>query len=442
MSDRRSFLSFLATLPFAPSVLAGPAHRPTGGRPGAGDPPADSADPRMPSQIRATGEAFWRELRKEFTLNRDETFFNTGTLGASPKAVQQAVIDHMQHVDRDIARWDYYAEHENYFTGYYAELGYRGQVAGVIGAQAKDVALCQNATFGMNFLANGLELAPGDEIVATNQDHPGGRKGFDLRASRYGVVVKEITLPDPATDLTPDRLVELYLAQTTPKTKLWAIPHINSGRAIRFPVERLSALARERGIFSAVDGAQSVGHLATDVNALGCDALYGSPHKWLLAPKGNGFLWVRPEKQANLWATIASSAWDDRNDKMFALMQMGTGNLSLLVGLGVACEFHKQIGSQKVQDRIVGMGEQLRAGLARIPGAQIVSPIHPALTTASTVYGIRGKTGNQIQDFLWNRAKIRVRSIGDMGVRHTCHIYNSPADVDRTLGLLGELART
>jgi len=435
MSDRRSFLSALAGLPFLPKALSSTAHLPTG-------PLADSADPRMPSQIRATGEAFWTELRKEFTLNKDETFFNTGTLGASPKAVQEAVIEHMRHVDRDIARWDYYADHENYFTGYYQEMQYRDRLAAVIGAQGKDIALCQNATFGMNFLANGLEMAAGDEIVATNMDHPGGRMGFELRAKRYGIVTKQITLPDPATDLTPDQLVDLYLGQTTPKTKLWAIPHINSGRATRFPVERLSAIARERGIFSAVDGAQSLGHLAVDVNALGCDAFYGSPHKWLLAPKGNGMLWVRPDKQQHLWSTIASSAWDDQQDRMFGLMQMGTGNLSLLVGLGVACDFHRQIGSQKVQDRIVGMGDQLREGLKKIPGATIVSPTHRELTCASTVYGIQGKKGNEIQDFLWNRAKIRVRSIGDHGVRHTCHIYNSPKDVDRTLALLTELARS
>jgi selenocysteine lyase/cysteine desulfurase len=434
MTDRRSFLSTLAAIPLARTLP---------GRPETGGPRLEfSAKPRMPAEIRATGEEFWRELRKEFSINRDETFFNTGTLGASPKAVQEAVIDHMRHVDRDIARWDYKADTENYFTGYYPEMAYRDKIAAVIGGQGKDVALCQNATFGMNFLANGLEMAPGDEVVATSMDHPGGRMGFELRAKRQGIVVKQITLPDPATDLTPDQLVDLYLGQTTPRTRLWAIPHINSGRATKFPVERLCALARERGIFSAIDGAQSIGHIAIDVNAMGCDAIYGSPHKWLLAPKGNGMLWVRPDKQAHLWSTIASSAWDDQNDRMYGVMQMGTGNLSLLVGLGVACDFHQQIGSMRIQERIVGMGEQLREGVKKIPGGRIVSPVHPALTCASTVYGLAGKKGNEIQDFLWNRAKIRVRSVGDVGVRHTCHIYNSPADVDRTLGLLRELTRS
>src|ERR1044071_2082304 len=147
MTDRRSFLSALAAVPLARAL---PLRAPVEKAPLT----LISSKPRMPAEIHATGEDFWKELRKECTLNRDETFFNTGTLGASPKAVQEAVIDHMRHVDRDIARWDYKADHENYFTGYYPELTYREKLAAIINAKGHDVALTQNATFGMNFLAN------------------------------------------------------------------------------------------------------------------------------------------------------------------------------------------------------------------------------------------------------------------------------------------------
>lgn len=432
MTSRRSFLAGLASLPLFAQLNRAQAKTATAG--------ATPAAPRMPSQITASGETYWQELRKEFTLNTDEVFFNTGTLGASPRVVQQAVIEHMLHVDRDIARWDYKEGHENYFTGYSPETDTRAKLAAVIGAQGKDVAIVQNATFGMNLVAHGLDFAPGDEVVVTSNAHPGGRRGFDMRAKRDGIVIKEVAIPDLTTELTPQQLVDAYLAQTTAKTKVWVIPHIDSGRAILFPVAQMGKLARERGIFALVDGAQSIGHLAIDVNELGCDALFGSPHKWLLAPKGTGLLWVRPELQHALWATIASSSWDDRNDRMFALMQMGTDNLSLLHGLGVAADFHQQIGSKKIEERIVGMGDQLRAGLQKIPGAKIVSPVHAQMRTASTVYALAGKTGAQIQDYLWDTQKIRVRSLGDIGVRHTCHLYNSPADVQRTLAALAKFA--
>ena len=230
----------------------------------------------------------------------------------------------------------------------------RDQLATTLNCTGRDIALTQNATFGMNFVANGLDLKAGDEVVVTNQAHPGGRKGFDLRAKRDGIVVKEIVVPEPPK--SPDQLIQLYLDATTPRTRVWAIPHISSSRAIRYPVVQLCALARERGIWSAVDGAQSLGHVTIDVQAMGCDAFFASPHKWMLAPKGTGLLYVRPERQLDLWATLASSAWDDQADPMYRLMQYGTGNLSLLVGLGVAVEFHNQIGSARIQ------AARLRAG--------------------------------------------------------------------------------
>jgi isopenicillin-N epimerase len=428
VTTRRSFLGFLS-LPLAatlPVPIFG-SHRPA------------EARSLMPADLGALDdEAYWRALRTQFTIPSDQAFFNTATLGSSPRAVQETVIASIQHVNRDIAEWDYKAGHENFFTGYYPEMPSRDKVATVLNCTGHDVALTMNATFGMNFVANGLDLKPGDEVVVTDQAHPGGRMGYDLRAKRDGVVVKAITVPTPPQ--SPDQLIQLYLDATTPRTRVWAIPHISSSRAIRYPVAQLSALARERNIWSVVDGAQSLGHLAVDVQSLGCDAFFASPHKWMLGPKGTGLLYVRPERQKELWATLASSAWDDQADPMFRLMQYGTGNLSLLLGLGVAVDFHNQIGSMKIQERDFALADRLRTGLSSIPGATFVSPTHPDLTCATTVYGLKNRTGGEIQDYLWERGKVRVRSMGDIGVRHACHIYNSPDEVDKALGLLREMA--
>ena len=429
MTTRRSFLGLLSA-PLAASIAF----------PRFGGAPSHGTRALMPSDIGTLDdEAYWRALRTQFTIPADQAFFNTATLGSSPRVVQDAVIASIQHIGRDIADWDYKPDHENFFTGYYPEMPTRDKLATTVNCTGRDIALTQNATFGMNFIANGLDLKPGDEVVVTNQAHPGGRKGFDLRAKRDGIVVREVIVPEPPE--SPEQLIQLFLDATTPRTRVWAIPHISSSRAIRYPVVQLCALARERGIWSVVDGAQSLGHVAIDVQAMGCDAFYASPHKWMLAPVGTGLLYIRPERQKEVWATLASSAWDDQTDPMYRLMQYGTGNLSLLIGLGVAVEFHNQIGSARIQQRDFALADRLRTGLASVPGATIVSPTHPELTCATTVYGLKGKTGGQIQDYLWERGRVRVRSMGDtIGVRHACHIYNSPAEVDKALALLAELA--
>ena len=380
---------------------------------------------------------FWRELRKEFLIPPDEAFFNTGTLGSSPRVVRDAVIQHMTHVDRDIAHWDYKPDHEQYFTGYNPENWLRDKLAKLINASRDEIALTQNATFGMNFLANGLQLGLGDEVLVMEGAHPGGRCGWELRDKRYGAEVKFVRVPAAPRD--PAELIAAFENATTPQTRVWAIPHLSSGAAVRFPVNEMCKRARERGIFSAVDGAQTLGHFVIDVQAMGCDAYFTSPHKWLLAPKGTGFLYLRKDAQPRVWSTLASTEWDNHAAGAYRLMQYGTGNLSLLIGLEKAVDFHQAIGSARVESRVLALADRLRAGLQGIRNVRILSSLHPQLTSATTIWGITGMTGAQIQDSLWERSKVRVRSMGDHGVRHCCHIYNSEDEVDRALDTVRRL---
>lgn len=412
--------SFLARVTAAAAALAASPERAFSAPP----------PPRWPPRDGLPDAEFWAELRKQFLIPAGEAFFNTGTLGASPLPVLNAVIEHMRHVDRDIAHWDYKAGHENYFTGYYAEEGVRTKLARLINADVAEVAVTQNATFGMNFVANGLDLGLGDEVLVMTGAHPGGRCGWELRDKRYGAAVKFVTPPVPPTD--PQQLIDLYERATTPQTRVWAIPHLTSGTAIRFPVEELCRRARERGILSVVDGAQTLGHLAIDVRAMGCDVFFSSPHKWLLAPKGTGLLYIRQDVLPRVWTTLASSEWDNHAGGAVRLMQYGTGNLSLLVGLEQAIDFHATIGSRRVEERVLALANRLRAGLQQTPRVRITSPLHPALLSATTVWQVDGMTGEHVQDALWERARVRVRSMGT-GVRQCCHIYNSEAEVDRTL---------
>jgi isopenicillin-N epimerase len=378
---------------------------------------------------------FWHELRTQFLIPRDEAFFNTGTLGASPRRVLDAVVAHMTHVDRNISHWDYKPDKENYFTGYYPEEWVRVKLARLINAATDEVALTQNATMGMNFLANGLDLAAGDEIIVMAGAHPGGRCGWELRAKRHGARAVFVTPPDPPA--SPDDLVALYEEATTPRTRVWAIPHLTSGTAILFPAAELCRRARAHGILSLVDGAQTLGHLAIDVQHMECDAFFSSPHKWLLAPKGTGLLYVRRAALPRFWTTLASTEWDNHEDGTYRLMQYGTGNLSLLIGLAEAADFHLELQPERVEARIVGLADRLRDGLRAMRHVRITSPLHRELVSATTVWQVRGMTGEQVQDRLWDAQKVRVRSMGT-GVRQCCHIYNLEDEVDRTLA---EVAR-
>ncbi|MEK6769900.1 MAG: aminotransferase class V-fold PLP-dependent enzyme [Gemmatimonadota bacterium] len=419
MLDRRSFLGSAVA-----SVLVA--------RRGNADATPSARRGGWPPEVLQDDEGYWRTLRREFLIPADEAFFNTGTIGSSPRVVIDTVMNHMTQVDATIAHWDYRAEHPDYFAGYRPELELREKIATLVGASAEEIALTQNATFGASYVASGLDLHPGDEVILTNQEHVGCESPWQLKAKRYGIYVKKVTVPVPPQN--PQQLIELYLNATTPQTKVWAIPHLTSALAIRFPVNELCRIARERGIISVVDGAQCCGHLQLNLHEMGCDAYFSSPHKWLLAPQGCGFLYVSRERLPHLWATIASGQWDNYRDGAYRLMQVGTGNLSVLKGYEAAIDFHNRIGSARVTQRIVGLADRLRAGLRQIPQVIINSPQHQELVSATTVWSLAGYQAADLMDQLWARAKVRCRSMGSpWGVRQCCHIYNSPEEVDRTL---------
>jgi selenocysteine lyase/cysteine desulfurase len=208
------------------------------------------------------------------------------------------------------------------------------------------------------------------------------------------------------------------------------------------PVVELVALARERGALSLIDGAQAVGQVRVDVKALGCDAYVASPHKWLLAPKGTGLLYVRRDVQDRFWTTLASYAFDDHEDGAFRFMQYGTGSVAQVEGFLAALGFVERIGVDRIERWDGMLTKRLRDGLARIPRARLSSPADARLAAAITTFRVEGVSARGLQDALWER-KIRVRAQGDdKGVRLSAHLYMAPRDVDGVLGTVAALARS
>lgn len=401
---------------------------------------AASRVPAMPQELPSDGESYWNHLRWQFLIPEGIAYCNTGTLGASPRVVVDTVTEHLRYVEESVALWDFSADQPERLAGYRPEKGLRQKLADFVHAELDEIGLTANATMAMNIIANGIDLQAGDEVLITDKEHPGGRSGWDVRQKRHGVVVKEV--PVPVTVKDPEEIVQAFTAAMTPRTKVLAVPHITSGQGIILPVKRLCAVARERKVFTSIDGAQAPGQLHVNVRDLGCDAYFTSPHKWMLAPKGNGFLFIRREVQDRIWATLASSQWNNYKEGMFRLQQYGTLNQSLLRGLEAAVDFVDRIGRDRIEQRVRQLGTALRTGLAALPHATIITPRHPELSAGITTWGLNGVTGRQLQDELWNRRRIRVRAVGENAVRQSTHIYNNLADIQATLEVARALGRS
>lgn len=383
---------------------------------------------------------FWKQVRGEFLLPPDEVFFNTATLGSMPRSVVDTVTHSTTELTSTLAQWDYRIEHPDWFTGYRNFPQIMEKIAKLIHCEAAEVCTTQNATFGMNFIAQGIDLKPGDEIVQTDQEHPGGSCGWQERAKRHGAVYRTVSIPTPPND--PDEIVRRFAAVIHSKTRVLAVPHMTSMLGLILPVKRLTALAREQGakdIFITIDGAQCVGHIPVDVRDLGCDAYYSSPHKWLLAPPGSGLLYIKKDRQAEIWTTLASAEWANYDKGAYRFMQYGSGNLALLRGFEAAIDFHNKLGPERVTGRIKFLGDYLRQELQQMQGVRIVSSVHPDMCAGITTWQIEGMTGPEMMDKFWNTKKIRIRSMGGAnGVRQSTHIYNNESEIDTVLALTRE----
>jgi selenocysteine lyase/cysteine desulfurase len=424
MMPRRAFFRGLTALGLWPLT----------GTPGLAFEPQDApAAGGFQNEVGGDDPRYWSWIRQQFSIPPGEAYFNTGTLGACPRPVMDAVVDSMRDMEKTIARYDYRAEHPEYIAGYRPQEELRKKAGGILNATMGEIALVQNATMGINFIANGLELKPGDEVLITDQEHPGAMGPWDLRAKRQGIVVRKLVIPVPTPN--PQTVVNIFAAALGARTRVIAVPHITSRHGIVMPVRELCELGRARAVFTLVDGAQAVGQLRVDVKKIGCDAYACSPHKWLLAPPGNGLLYVREDRERDIWATLASAHWDDYepDSGIFRLMQFGTANAALLAGLDAALDFYLRIGSEKIERRIIGLADSLRNGLQKIKGVAISSPLHPALAGAIVTYGVAGVTGLELQDELWNRKKFRVRAQSGPLVRQSVHFYNSPEEIEGTL---------
>ena len=385
------------------------------------------------------GHEFWRQVRMQFPLKDGQTYFNNGTMGPMSGYTLNKVMDDMLYSAVHGAETNYKENDPGprLLSGYFEYKEIREKIGKIINAEYQEIALTQNATFGMNYVGHGLDLKEGDEIINTDQEHGGGFGVWRLMAKRKGCKYIMAKMPVPAKD--PQEIIDAVFQEVTPHTKVIAIPHIISVYGVVLPVKEICTEARRRGIFTILDGAQTVGQIKVDVKDIGCDAYYSSLHKWMLAPAGNGILYVRKEAMEKLWSTIASYNWDNEKDHGFRLMQNGTGNQSLLVGLDAAIDFYNTIGPDRWINRIKYLGDHLRNGLQKIDKITIQSSTHPDMCAGITTYTIEGMTGPELQAHLWEEGRLQPRSVGSELLRHSVHIYNSVEEIDRALEILSDI---
>ena len=397
---------------------------------------AENQVPKMPDlvpDIPADRDAVWDKMRGQFILSNELTYLNNGTLGPSPYVVFDKVRQAMIDIDKNMnyAGWE----------------STQKKIAEFVGATEDEIALTTNVTQGINIACWGLPLKKGDEVILTTHEHGGSAFPWLNRQKLDGIVIRTIVPASTAAE-TLNRIDKAI----NKNTKVIAVPHIPCTQGQVFPIKEISKLGKSKGLFVFIDGAHGPGMIPLNLHDIGCDVYASCCHKWMLGPKGTGFLYVNKEFQETLQPVFVGAGSDNAKWNMATdpvtmgdyapnahRYYGGTMNVSLYKGVDAAIDFINEIGMNNIHKRIKYLAEMVQLRLLSF-GNKIEMLTPTEEISRGGVIGFRVK-GISSEDFYKKCAdeKVRIRQVHENGlnsVRVSTHIYNNRSDIDKFIEIV------
>ncbi len=394
--------------------------------------PSTAEISRLRMRYGADDEAFWRAVRQSIMLSPDIVYLNDGSYGTPPRPVFDALVGYHRVVSQNPANL-------GVLSGK-CEREVRPKLAEFVGADPDEIALTHNTTEGMSIAAAGLPLSRGDEVLTTTHEHSGGLDPWRLRAARDGITIRELPVPSPPDN--PEQLLNIFNDAIGPRTRVLSFCHMTCTAGLIFPVKELCALAREKGIFSVVDGAHPLGMFRFDMHDLDPDLYANSPHKWLGAPLGNGMFYVRREMLGEVWPMHGSGGWDRDTARRFECY--GTRDWPVTTALGDALDFQLAVGRERIEKRGRGLMTYFKTEVQKLPGVRLWTSMDPRLSCSLAAISIREIPLNKIMAYLRENHAVISRPVEyDLNaVRFSTHYFNTYEEVDIALQGLREIATT
>ncbi|MFL5482153.1 MAG: aminotransferase class V-fold PLP-dependent enzyme [Gemmatimonadaceae bacterium] len=416
MTTRREFLAGMA----AASLTAQPIFREgaiksliRAGAIGAG---------RSPNAV-ADDESYWSEIQRAFDADRTMINLNNGGCSPTPSHVLEAMI-------RDL-RFSNELPVEHMWRVLEPRVeSVRRDLASEFGCDPEEMAITRNASEANEIMIMGLDLKRGDEVVVTNQNYPRMLTAWDQRARREGIVVRQVSFKVPPP--SDEYLVDQFKAAVTPKTRVIEVTHITNLTGQIMPVRQLVDFARPRGIEVFVDGAHAFAHFPFKRDDLNCDYYGTSLHKWLLAPVGTGFLYVRKNKQKNLWPLMAADVKQDNDIRKYE--EIGTHPAANHNAISAALAFHRGIGIERKVARLRYLRDRWAKRLvAESPRITVLTPLDNRQSGAIALFQVDGIDNIKLGQWLFNQHRIVNTPIVHAefkGIRITPNVYTTLDEID------------
>jgi isopenicillin-N epimerase len=305
----------------------------------------------------------------------------------------------------------------------------RRRLAAEFGCDPEELAITRNASEALQIAQLGIELRKGDEVITTNQDYGRMLDTWDQRVRRDGIKLTKISFPVPPKSL--DELSDRLIGALTPATRVLHFCHITNLTGQIFPVKTICDEARKRGVKTVVDGAHAFAHFPYKAGDLGCDYYGTSLHKWLLAPIGTGFLYVRRENIRSLWPLTPAA--ESRAGDIRKFEEIGTHPAANHNAIAEAMSFHEGIGIARKAARLRYLRDRWANRLQQHPRIRLHTNLDPAHSCAIGTVQITGVPTPKVVARLWGRWRIIATPIVHAeyeGARITPNVYTTLEEID------------
>jgi selenocysteine lyase/cysteine desulfurase len=426
MRSRRDFIGRL----FAGGVLINPAFRDDWH--GVVERATSFVDGRSPQDV-AQDEDYWEEIQRAFTVDRTIINLNNGGVSPSPRVVQEAMARYLA-ISNEAPAYSMWQLVEPQIESV------RQQLARNFGCDPEEMAITRNASEALEIVQLGMHLEPGDEVLTTNQDYGRMLTTWEQRARREGITLKKISFPVPPPSMMD--LVDRFERAIGPRTKVIHCCHITNLTGQIFPIRDIVRMARQRNIEVVVDGAHAYAHFPFSRDELECDYYGTSLHKWLLAPHGTGFLYVRRDRIRDIWPLMAAPESMDANIRKFE--EIGTHPAANHNAIAEALTFHESIGSERKAERLRYLRDRWMRRLDGQPRIRLHTSFDPQMSCGLANVEIEGLEPAAVADHLWKTQRIFITPIVHdeyRGLRITPNVYTRVEEVDVFVEAMERVAR-
>src|SRR3954462_3073964 len=387
-----------------------------------------------PAEALADDESYWAEIQRAFGPDRTMINLNNGGCSPTPSHVLEAMI-------RDL-RFSNELPVEHMWRGVWPRSegvwrvleprieSVRRDLASEFGCDPEEMAITRNASEANEIMIFGLDLKRGDEVVISNQNYGRMITSWEQRARREGILVKQVSFKVPPP--SDNYLVDQFRAAITPRTKVIEVTHITNLTGQGMPVRQIVDMAQPLGIQVFVDGAHAFAHFPFKRDDLRCDYYGTSLHKWLLAPVGTGFLYVRKDRQKNLWPLMAAAATQDTDIRKYE--EIGTHPAANHNAISAALAFHRGIGSDRKVARLRLLRDRWAKRLVKESSrVSVLTPLDDRQSGAIALFQVEGLDNVKLGAWLFNQHRIVNTPIVHAefrGIRITPNVYTTLDEID------------